>query len=163
MFSAWPGDVWTRDKSTASATFRARNRTRTISQIVAFIWFALLLFEGAHYLIYSPGSVMAALILFNNPNYWAEMCEVTPPAMGEDFIFFLGTIASSGFFLGPLISLILIVNSHSVQTAPVLFFLIIALPGGVNLWQNNVSCRLIDMQCRSPVQRAINGKGFGTQ
>lgn len=132
------GDVWTRTTSTAQATFRARNRTRTISQIAAFIGFALLLFGGAHYVLYSLGAVLAALILFNIPNYWAEMGEVTPPAVAGNFIFFSGAIASSGFFLGPLISIVLIVEAHSVETAFVLFLVIIALSEGVNLWQNTV-------------------------
>ncbi len=149
---AWLGDVWTRTTSTAQATFRARNRTRTISQIVAFIGFAVLLFGGAHYILYSLGAVLAVLILFNIPNYWAEMGEVTPPAVAGNFIFFSGALASSGFFLGPLISIVLIVEAHSVETAVVLFLVIIALSEGVNLWQNTV--RLPIDQYRLPESAA---------
>jgi hypothetical protein len=109
---AWLGCVLVQKASTAKATFQARNLTRTISYIIAFIGFAILLFESTNYILYSLGSVLAALILFNIPNYWAEMSEVTPPAIAPDFIFFTGAIASSGFFLGPLISIMLIVKAH---------------------------------------------------
>jgi len=66
------------------------------------------------------------------------MSEVTPLALAPDFIFFTGAIASSGFFLGPLISIMLIVKAHNIQTAVVLFLIVIALSESINLWQNRV-------------------------
>ncbi len=132
------GSVLVRRTNTARETFRARNMTRTISYIISFIGFLTLILFGTNYVPYVIGAVLAALVLFNIPNYWAEMTEVVPPGISGEFVFFAGAIASSGFFLGPLISAYLIVNAANVSFGFMLFLAILVISGVINILQNRI-------------------------
>jgi len=126
--------------SAASDVFRARNKTRTISYIIGFAGFLLLLYLHYHviYFIYLIGAILAASILFNIPNYWAEMGEVVPESISGDFIFFSGAVASSGFFLGPLITILLIVTYKNIMAAILFFLIIILISEILNIYQNHL-------------------------
>ena len=134
------GSLLVRGTRTVRETFVARNLTRTISYVISFVGFLVLLLFRYDYFMYTLGAVLAALILFNIPNYWAEMVEVVPPGISGDFVFFAGSIASAGFFLGPLISVYLIVTAHGdVTEGFVLFLMIIVVSGVINILQNRVT------------------------
>ncbi|BDR93028.1 MFS transporter [Vulcanisaeta souniana] len=134
------GSILVRRTRTIRETFRARNLTRTISYIISFIGFLTLLFPQGNYIVYTVGATLAALILFNIPNYWAEMTEVVPPGISGDFVFYAGAIASAGFFLGPLISVSLIVAAAgNVIKGFMLFLAIIVISGIINIIQNRIT------------------------
>ncbi|WP_054843966.1 hypothetical protein [Vulcanisaeta souniana] len=140
MGGAILGSILVRRTRTIRETFRARNLTRTISYIISFIGFLTLLFPQGNYIVYTVGATLAALILFNIPNYWAEMTEVVPPGISGDFVFYAGAIASAGFFLGPLISVSLIVAAAgNVIKGFMLFLAIIVISGIINIIQNRIT------------------------
>ena len=124
----------------AENIFKSRNLTRTLSYIIAFIGFLLLvIIPYFHfYIIYLIGSIFSASILFNIPNYWSEMGEVVPPSISGDFIFFSGAVASSGFFLGPLITIYLIVIYKNIFEALLFFLIIIIVSQIINIYQDHI-------------------------
>lgn len=132
------GSAMVKRTRTAKETFRARNLTRTISYIISFIGFLVLVLYSNNYVFYVIGAVLAALVLFNIPNYWAEMTEVVPPGISGEFVFFTGAIASAGFFLGPLMSVYLIVSAANVRMGFILFIAVLVLSGVINVLQNKV-------------------------
>ncbi len=118
--------------------FKARNLTRTISYVLALIGFVLLLLKYDNYVFYIIGSILAALILFNIPNYWAEMGEVVPQAISGDFIYYSGAIASAGFFIGPLIAIIFLVLRHNVFYSIIFFIMLVIISEIINIIQNRL-------------------------
>ncbi|MFP3211612.1 MAG: MFS transporter [Thermocladium sp.] len=132
------GSAMVKRTRTAKETFRARNLTRTISYIISFVGFLVLVLFSNNYAFYVIGAVLAALVLFNIPNYWAEMTEVVPPGISGEFVFFAGAIASAGFFLGPLMSVYLIVSAANVRMGFILFIAVLVLSGIINVLQNKV-------------------------
>ncbi|MFP3211623.1 MAG: MFS transporter [Thermocladium sp.] len=131
------GSAMVRRTRTIKETFRARNLTRTISYIISLIGFLVLTLFSDNYALYVIGAVLAALVLFNIPNYWAEMTEVVPSGVSGEFVFFSGAVASAGFFLGPLISIYLIISA-AYRVGFILFIAVLVLSGIINVIQNKV-------------------------
>ncbi|MCU4160829.1 MFS transporter [Acidiphilium sp. AL] len=128
------GSAIVRRQTTVRDIFRSRNSARHIGHAIATIGLLMLLF-GKGITSYVLGSIFASCIVFNIPNYWAELVEVVPSGYRGDFIFAAGAVASFGFLGGPAFSITILRVFHSYSVVWVSLLAIVAISQGTNLWQ----------------------------
>jgi MFS family permease len=136
ILGALVGSALVANAPSLRAVFRRRNRTRYVSHALATAGLILLLTD--HTVTgYMAGSVLIACILFNIPNYWAEMAEIAPDGFQGDFIFAAGTVASFGFIGGPLLTILLHHYFNSYDLVFWVFLGVVAISQVANMWQQN--------------------------